>query len=178
MRLRYGMAAMVLALASCGQAQAEVVSTAEGRLLLRNVAVISAPPSGVYQKLGDIGRWWESSHTYSGKASNMTIRLEPGACFCEALPGGGVKHGEVVLAIPGKTLRILGALGPLQDLGAAAALTFQLKALPNGDTEVTQTYQVGGLDAATLKNAPIFDRVVGAQLEGLKRYVEAARAVQ
>jgi hypothetical protein len=63
MRLGNGIAALALSLAGFGQAQAEVVSTAEGRLLLRNVAVISAPPSSVYQKLGDIGRWWESAHT-------------------------------------------------------------------------------------------------------------------
>ncbi|MDH4383820.1 MAG: ATPase [Caulobacter sp.] len=173
MRLRYGIAALAMAMAGFGQAQAEVVSTTEGRLLIRNVAVISAPPSTVYEKLGQIGSWWESSHTYSGKASNMTIRLEPGGCFCEALAGGGVKHGEVVLAIPGQTLRILGALGPLQDLGAAAALTFQLKALPDGTTEVTQTYQVGGLDSATFKIAPIIDRVLAAQLKGLERSIEA-----
>jgi hypothetical protein len=38
---------------------------------------------------------------------------------------------------------------------------------------VTQTYQVGGLDAATFKIAPIIDRVLAAQLKGLERSIEA-----
>lgn len=172
MRLHIPMTAFAALIVFTAPARAEVVSTVEGRLVIRNVAQIAAPPAKVYEALGRIGSWWESSHTYSGNAANMTMRLEPGACFCEALPGGGVKHGEVVLAIPGQTLRVLGAFGPLQELGAAAALTFQLKPGNDGGTQVIQTYQVGGLDQGTLKLAPVIDTVIGAQLKGLKRHVE------
>jgi hypothetical protein len=74
-----------------------------------------------------VGRWWDREHTYSGDAKNLSIDPRPGGCFCEALPphGGGVQHAMVVLAIPGKTLRMVGGLGPLQESGLAGALTFE-----------------------------------------------------
>ena len=166
--------ACVFALAA--PAGAEVKSTTEGRLVVENTVVIDASPETAYAALGQIGSWWESAHTYSGNASNMTIKLEPGACFCEALPGGGVKHGEVALAWPGKMLRITGALGPLQDLGVQGALTFTLTPTADGKTQVVQSYKVGGLDAAFMTNAPVIDMVVGTQLRRLKVFVETGKA--
>ncbi|HYE44144.1 MAG TPA: SRPBCC domain-containing protein [Caulobacter sp.] len=173
---------LMAAVAAClcglaAPAGAEVKLAAEGRLFLENTVVIDAPPAKVYAALGQIGAWWDSDHTYTGKASNMTMKLEPGACFCEAMPGGGgVKHGEVALAWPDKLVRITGALGPLQDLGVVGALTFTLTATPDGKTRVAQTYKVGGLDAATLKGAPVFDRVIGGALPRLKAFVETGKA--
>ncbi|NBB17472.1 ATPase [Caulobacter sp. SLTY] len=172
--LMAAMTASVFAMAA--PAGAEVKSTAEGRLVVENIVVIDATADKVYAALGQIGSWWESSHTYSGKAANMTLKLEPGACFCETLPGGGVKHGEVALAWPGKMLRITGALGPLQDLGVEGALTFTLTPTADGKTQVAQSYKVGGLDAAFMKNAPVIDMVVGTQLKRLKTFVETGKA--
>ena len=34
----------------------------------------------------------------------MTLTLKPGGCFCEALPGGGVQHGVVIMAWPAQGL--------------------------------------------------------------------------
>lgn len=158
-------------LLGAGAASAEVKSTWEDGLRTENRVVIAASPDKVYLALGEIGRWWNGEHSYSGDAKNMTIVLAPGGCFCEALPGGGVKHGEVILAWPGTTLRIQGGFGPLQDEGASGALTFNLKAV-DGGTEVIQTYAIGGLRPEMVKAGPIFDRVVGEQLTRFKRYVE------
>ena len=165
--------AAVAVLAFAGSARAEVKTAAEGRLVLENVVVVEAPADKVYAALGRIGDWWDSEHTYSGKASNMTLKLEPGACFCEAIPGGGgVKHGEVVLAWPGKFLRLEAPLGPLQDMGVATALTYTLEPAGEGKTKVTQSYKASGLDADSLKGAPLFDRVIGGSLKRFKTYVE------
>lgn len=164
------------ALLAVGSARAEVTSTWEAGVRLESKVTIAAPPDRVYAALGDIGKWWDSEHTYTGDAANMTIALEPGACFCERFAkGGGVKHGEVVLAWPGRVLRIHGALGPLQDEGPAGALTFTLEAVEGG-TQVTQTYNAGGLRPEMVANAPLFDQVIGGQLTRLKRYMETGSA--
>ncbi|MDP2259270.1 MAG: SRPBCC domain-containing protein [Caulobacter sp.] len=163
------------ALLGAGPAMAEVKSTWKAGLRLENKVTIAAPPDKVYATLGDIGKWWDGAHSYSGDAANMTIALEPGACFCETFPtGGGVKHGEVVLAWPGRMLRIHGAFGPLQDDGPSGALTFTLKAVEGG-TEVVQTYNLGGLRPEMVAAAPVFDRVIGGQLTRFKRYVETGQ---
>lgn len=170
------MIAAALSLAA-GAAHAEVAERTDAGFRTRNVVEIAATPQRVYAALGEIGRWWGDAHTYSGKAVNMSIRLEPGACFCEALPnGGGVRHGVVVLAWPDQgTLRIEAVLGPLQDEGAAGALTFVIK--PKGaGVEVVQTYNVGGLRPASAKTFPDpVDQVIGTQLKRLKAYVETGK---
>ncbi|ATQ44449.1 SRPBCC family protein [Caulobacter mirabilis] len=173
MRAAFVLSAFALALAAPAQAE---VKSAEGAVVrIENRVTVAAPPDKVYAALGEIGKWWNGQHSYTGDAANMTVALEPGACFCERFPkGGGVKHGEVVLAWPGQMLRIDAALGPLQDEGAAGALTFSLKKTEAG-TEVVQTYNVGGLRPEMVKNAPLFDMVVGEQLKRFKAYVETGK---
>src|SRR3990167_7728789 len=98
-------AAMAAAMAL--PAQAEVKSLSSSGFRLENRVTIAAPPDKVYAALGQIGSWWDDAHTYTGKASNMTIELKPGGCFCETFQkGGGVEHGRVVLAWPAQTLRL------------------------------------------------------------------------
>ena len=174
--MKIGIAAIGAAalLFGAGGASAEVKSTWEDGLRTENRVVIAAPPEKVYAALGEIGRWWNGEHSYSGDSKNMTIALTPGGCFCEALPGGGVKHGEVILAWPGTTLRIQGGFGPLQDEGASGALTFNLKKVEGG-TEVIQTYSIGGLRPDMVKAAPLFDSVFGEQLTRFKSYVETGK---
>jgi uncharacterized protein YndB with AHSA1/START domain len=164
-------AAMLLA---AGAAQAEVKSTWDSGLRLESKAVVKASPERVYAALGEIGRWWNGAHSYSAKAENMTLALQPGGCFCEALPGGGVKHAEVILAIPGQLLRVQGGFGPLQDEGASGALTWTLKAVEGG-TEITQTYSVGGLRPEMVKAAPVFDSVLGEAFQRFTTYVDTGK---
>ena len=155
-----------------GQAQAAVVSTSADGFRIENKATVIATPDQVWTALGEVGSWWNSDHTYSGSASNMTMPLKVGACFCEALPGGGVEHGRVIAVLPEqKLLRVQGALGPLQDKGVSAVLTFQVKAV-DGGSEVVETYNVGGATPEVIQMAPAVDRVLGEQLSGLKSYVE------
>lgn len=158
-------------------AHAEVTERTEAGFRTRNVVEIAATPQRTFAALAEIGRWWDGAHTYSGQASNLSLKLEPGACFCETLPnGGGVRHGVVVLAWPDQgTLRLEGALGPLQDEGATGALTFTVK--PKGlGVEVVQTYHVGGLRPASVQSFPgPVDQVMRTQLERFARYVATGR---
>ena len=100
----------------------------------RNCAItiaedIAAPPEEVFRALTeDVGQWWDSNHTYSGSSANLSLDPRPGGCFCEQIEGGGVQHMEVSQVWPGKTLVLLGGLGPLQPMGVQRGRAYSYKA--------------------------------------------------
>src|SRR5262249_18796007 len=86
-----------------------------GGFTVREDVESAGPPASAWKRLIDVGSWWDPHHTYSGRSSNLTLTLRPGGCWCEKLEKGGfVRHLEVVLMIPEKTLRLTGGLGPLR----------------------------------------------------------------
>ena len=141
---------------------------------MKETLAVAASPEVVYRHLtGDIGKWWDSEHTFSGRSENLYIEDKADGCFCEKLASGGsVRHLVVVFADPGKMLRMSGALGPLQSMGVAGSMTWTLSRA--GDTtRVELTYAVGGYRPGGLGVlAPAVDRVLLEQLQRLKRYVE------
>ena len=67
-----------------------------------------------------------------------------------------------------------GGLGPLQAMGVAGAMTFDLEASGDG-TPITLTYAVGGYspgEGGLGSLAEVVDGVVRSQLESLARYVD------
>jgi uncharacterized protein YndB with AHSA1/START domain len=168
------LAALITASSLAGVSQAEVIASGPNGFRLRTVQQVAAPPEAVFRAVGEIGRWWSDAHTYSGKAANMTMPLAPNACFCENLPGGGVRHGVVELVIPNRQVRVSAALGPLQDEGVSAALFFGL-APKDGGTELTVTYNVGGARDAMVAAAPVIDSVVSEAARRLKTYIESGK---
>ena len=168
-----GVASLVVAAAVAGPAAAEVKSITANGFEVANAVTIAAPADRVYAALGEIGRWWGSSHTFSRDAANLSIELRVGGCFCERLKdGGSVQHMQVVYAVPGKGLRLRGALGPLQLEGVDGTLSWTLKPAEGG-TSVTQSYVVGGYVRGGMEQwAPRFDRGFNEQLLSLKSFVE------
>jgi len=167
---------LILVLAA-GPATAAVVDAQPGGFKVENTAVIAAAADRVYAALIQPGQWWSAVHTYSHDAHNLTLDPRAGGCWCEALPAGGsAEHMRVVYADPGKALRVVGGLGPLQGLGVHAALTWTIKPAPAGGVQLTQTYVVGGYapGGLTLLSTPV-DQVLGEQLARLKAYVETGR---
>lgn len=163
-----------LAILQLHHARADVVEAYAHGFAIKTVVTIAAPRAKVYDALvQQVGRWWDPAHTYSADARNLSIDPRPGGCFCEQLPpGGGVQHGTVVLVLPGKTLRLIGGLGPLQEAGVSGSLTWDL-AEREGATEATLTYSVGGHRQGGLQTlAAVVDSVLGTQLRRLKSYVE------
>ena len=74
----------------------------------------------------------------------------------------------------GKTLVLSGGLGPLQRLGVAGSMAFDLEATGTGTT-IRYRYSVSGRNVRGWAEA--VDRVQLGQLERLKRYVETASPV-
>jgi len=164
------------ALAVAGGAHGAVVDAQPGGFEVSQSATIEAAPAQVWAALGHIGAWWDSRHTFSGDAANLSIELSPGGCFCERLAGGGgVRHMSVVYLQAPRQLRLSGALGPLQSMGVAGALTWTLND-DGGHTVVTQTYDVGGYARGGLAAiAGPVDEVLTGQLARLKRYAETGK---
>ena len=103
-------------------AGADVVDSSPNGFTTKTVSEISALPRSRVPCAHCTGRpLVDPQHTWSEDARNMAIDPRAGGCFCEKLSNSGsVQHMIVILAEPGKTLRIRGALGPLQDHPASA----------------------------------------------------------
>ena len=157
-------------------ADADVIDKSASGFTVKTVVSIGAPPERVYEALLRVGEWWDPQHTFSGDARNLRIEGQAGSCFCETLANGGsVQHGVVVYAQPGVTLRVNGALGPLQESGIAGSLTWALEKNGSG-TSVTMTYVAGGYIAGGLDRlAAIVDSVLGGQVRRLKAHLESNR---
>lgn len=164
--------AVILALAAI-PAMAEVVDSAANGFTVKTTLQVQAAPDAVYQRLIQVGDWWDSAHTFSGNAKNLSIEEKAGGCFCEKLPnGGGVRHMQVVFFAPGKTLVLSGGLGPLQSIAATGSMSIQLTPAESG-TNLQVTYAVVGYQAAGMNTwaAPV-DRVLVEQFTRLKNLVE------
>ena len=158
---------------------AEVLHQSESGFAVRDEVTISAPADQVWTALTDrIGSWWHPDHTYTGDAGNLSIDPSPGGCFCEALPGGGVQHLEVVYADEARLLRLSGGLGPLQEIGASGTLALTLTASETGEsTRASYSYAVHGhLEGGLGAWAAAVDGVLSQQLERLGRFVETGDA--
>ena len=81
-------AALALLLMSA-PVQAEVVSASPNGLEVRHIVDVPMPPDAAYAAFGKVGSWWSGEHSYSGNAANLSLKLEPGGCWCERLPSGG-----------------------------------------------------------------------------------------
>ncbi len=130
-------------------------------------------PDRVYAAITGPARWWDSSHTFSGNASNLSLDPRAGGCWCEQLAdGGSVQHMTVLAAMPGRMLRLAGGLGPLQSGAVNAVMTWTIKHDGSG-SEVGMSYLVdgyfpGGLDAVR----DDVDAVLEHQVERLRSYVD------
>ena len=153
---------------------AGVTESRETAFSIQSTVTIKGPPATVFRELGEVSRWWHPEHTWSGSASNMSLQMQAGGCFCEKLPdGGSIQHGRVIYVQPGVMLRLDSPLGPLQEMPVTGVLTFKLEPAIGG-TLVTMTYRVSGaLTMESAKLAPIVDSVMTTQLERLRTHVDA-----
>ena len=137
---------------------------------------VKASTDDVWKAIVQLPRWWSSQHTYSGQASNLSLDAQAGGCWCERWgDGNSVQHGTVVLAQPGRVLRVYANFGPLQDLPVHGVLTIAT-AVQEGKTLLRLTYRVAGPpDAGLDQLAPIVDQVMGQQYKRLKALVDSGK---
>ena len=172
------LAAVVIAALMIAQpVAAEVVEADNDGFVTRDVVVVSADTKATWLALISPAKWWNSAHTWSGKAENLTLKPQAGGCFCERIPEdpdptritleGSVEHMRVIQAFPEKALRMRGGLGPLQSEAATGVLTIAMSPVDEG-TRIVWEYAVGG---RMRYEVPVISKAVGGvmsqQLAGL-----------
>lgn len=147
-------------------ATAEVKSVADAGFEVVHSETVPVATMKAWAAIVKPAGWWNSSHSFSGDARNLSLDPTPGGCFCETLKDGGVEHGRVIFVQPGKMLRLTAPLG-LQGEAVTARLTFTLTTEGAG-TKITVSYIVGGYSRMGMaKFAPLVDGVIGEQVKRL-----------
>ncbi|HWD26443.1 MAG TPA: SRPBCC domain-containing protein [Rhizomicrobium sp.] len=167
-------AGLAVALLLSYPACAAVDGVGNGGFALSETVHVAAPPATVYDAFVTPSHWWSAVHSYSHDAANFTMEPRAGGCWCEKLPdGGSVQHMTVVAVMPGKMIRLTGALGPFQEWGVSAALTVTFKPAADGGTDLVATYNMGGYSkSGFVGGAAAADRVLGDNFLRLKAFVE------
>lgn len=162
-------------------AHAEVRAASASSFIVHGEQLVSASPEQAWRSVGRIGQWWDSAHTYSGDARRMSVQMRAGACFCERWSGQSVEHARVLMVMEqqgARTVRMSGALGPLQEMGASGVLTITVTSEGEG-ARIAMDYRVSGDGALGLDAiAPAVDGVLMTQLERLSRYAATGDAEQ
>lgn len=175
--VRTGVVAAALTVCGIGQAAAKVLDATPQGFTLENEAIVPGDPMTAWKALVDkVGVWWPSDHTWFGKASNLSIQAKAGGCFCEIDGARQVEHMRVTFVDPGRLLRMVGGLGPLQGLGLYGVLDWTFAAVPEG-TRITLRMRVGGYATEDLpKFVTVVDKVQGQQLGGLADHIRQTAA--
>jgi uncharacterized protein YndB with AHSA1/START domain len=155
-------------------ARAEVAGASPSAFEIRAEAETTATPQQAWRALTRLDRWWNAQHTYSGNAGRLRLEARAGGCWCERWGNGqSVEHARVVLVMEHdgvRTLRAVGGLGPLQEMGVNGALTFTVAPHASG-AKITMTYRVTGDASSGLDQvAPLVDMVLTEQFGRLIRY--------
>ena len=149
---------------------AEVVSRTVDGFVLRYEVRVETTPDDAYHALGEVGRWWNGAHTYSGSGANLTLPLAVGACLCEALADGTLfEHGRVTALDPATGAQLDAPLGPLKGKANRAQLSIAWVPAVRG-LSLVMTYEVQGAGLGALAG-PV-DGVMGDQFARYARYVE------
>ena len=166
---------LVLPLLAAAPASAEVVSASPTGFEVQEVVNLVVPQPNAYAAFGQIGRWWNKDHTYSGDAARMSLQLRPGGCFCEPLEGGGgIEHMRVTYLKPGEQIVLTGSLGPLLYQATAAVMDVKFERIAGG-TRVTMNYRAAGFAKGDGdKLAPLVDQVLAEQMKRYRAYAAAA----
>jgi hypothetical protein len=174
-KMAMSLLAMVLALGLAGPVAAEATQVTTSGFLVTVRHELKAPPPRVYAAMGEIERWWNPAHSYSGQAGSLSLARQAGGCFCERWGNNAVEHARVVMALEDRSLRLEGSLGPLQALAVTGVLTFAL-APKDGGTTLVVTYRVAGNEGSGLQQlAGPVDGVITEQVRRLVAYVETGK---
>lgn len=170
-------AATLLLGSSVTPAMADVVQATSAGFELSQTVTIDVPVARAWAALKSPQYWWDKDHTYSDDSANLYLDAQAPGCFCERIPAGNgsVEHAHIVYVAPGRMIRMIGALGPLQAEAVTGTLTFKLDPQDDKATRITMTYVVGGYVRAGADTlAPKVDEVLALQMLNLKTFAETA----
>ena len=151
-------------------ASAEVIASSPDHFTLKLEAQSDLSVSEIWARLVEPSEWWQSDHTYSGDANNLSLDPQAGGLWREAWDGGSVWHGTVLQAQPETSLVLSAPFGPLQGLAVTSVWTISLAPSESGGTNITFDHVTNGTDASGLDAlAPAVDFVKQQAIESLAR---------
>ncbi|MEY3635138.1 MAG: hypothetical protein RLZZ61_1548 [Pseudomonadota bacterium] len=158
---------------------AEVKAASDAGFNSVHIATVNATPEEIWKRLLTPKEYWNKAHSWSGSSAGFYIDAQANGCFCELFQEadangtlktvGSVEHMRVIFALPGKVLRMQGALGPLQSEAVIGTLTVAMEpAKDNAGTRVSFSYVVGGYMRYKVSEiAPAVDKVLGEQFKNM-----------
>ncbi len=136
---------LIFLLLSAGSGNAEVMSSApEGFEVRFTAEVADVSAAQAYAQFLRVHEWWDANHSWFGTAEGFSIDPRAGGCFCEVSGDRSHLHMTVSHVDPGVEIRMIGGLGPLQDLALQGAMVWRFEALADGGTRVIHSYRVAG----------------------------------
>jgi hypothetical protein len=166
---RLALGGVALSLAATA-ASAEVIEKDADHFVLRYSVGLETTPEDIYGAIAEVGQWWNPAHTYSGDSANLTLPLNVGACFCEALKDGtNFEHGIVVEADPDLGVLLAAPLGPLKGKTTRADWSISWSD-GNRGYELIMTYVVRGPGVGAF--AEPVDGVMHDQFGRLAHFIE------
>ena len=164
-----------LLLLTATPASAEVLSAGPNGFEVQETANLVAPQATAYAAFGQIGKWWNKEHTYSGDSARMSLQLRAGGCLCEPLDdGGGIEHMRMTYLKPGEQIVLTGSLGPLLYLATAGVMDVRFQRIAGG-TKVTMNYRAAGFAKSDGdKMAHLVDQVLSEQMKRYRTYAASA----
>ena len=165
----------VAGLLAASPASASVVGASEHGFEIQNSVNLVIPQQQAFAAFGQVGQWWNKSHTYSGDASRMSLQMRAGGCFCEPLDnGGGIEHMRVTFIQPGERIVLTGSLGPLLYEATAGVMDVKFERIAGG-SRVTMNYRAAGFaKGGAAAMAPLVDQVLAEQMKRYRVYAAAA----
>ena len=163
-------AALAVSLGLPAAAGAEVVKSSDDHFTLKLEATSELSPEQVWERLIVPTEWWQSPHSYSGDAANLSLDPSPGGLWREDWEGGSVWHGTVLQAQPPKVLSLSAPFGPLQGMAVTSIWTIKLEPIETGGTTIRFDHVTNGSSASNLAEiAPAVDFVKSEALKALAR---------
>ena len=153
-------------------AAAEVISAGPNGFEVQSAVSLVVPVPQAYAAFARLNAWWSDEHSYSGKAVNMKLALQPGGCFCEAIPEsrGGVEHMRVAVVQPNERIVMTGSLGPLLYEAAPGVMDVTFERIAGG-AKVTMNYRAAGFAKGNGdKMAPLVDSVLAEQMKRFRTF--------
>lgn len=160
------MVGLVVCVLIAPAAAADVKLAAADALVIEHRFQVAATPEQAWEVLVHPERYWPKDHTWSGDPANLSLVPHAEGCFCERWSDASAEHGRVIMALPGRLLRLRGALGPFQEMAVTGVLTVAL-AEKDGGTEAVVTYRLSGDPSHRLGDAAAgVDPVIRQQFAG------------
>jgi len=151
-------------------AHAEIVSRSADGFTLTYSTTAQIDPGDIPRALQALPDWWDSAHTYSGDASNLSLDLTPGGCWCERLTDNPAFDHARTVSVTDARIVFDAPFGPLRGKATQADLTVTWPGA-NGGRAPTWTFVVQGPGLGAM--ADVVDGVMRGAFARWVLYLEA-----